>query len=195
MPCPSKPFTNKEAKVITLRNDPYFDEQAVVNRVKNLWLQLMTCRFSWDMEPLKPYFSDTLCAKEMDALKQDQESMRMRYAERPAVLDGSLSLESTDGNTEILTCHLFTRFTPRVLQKDTGAVIMEGKESFFHENWTLVRPLGTKTPRPGSAFSVNCPNCGAPFSLYKSAKCPMCHSLIPVPDFTWTVDRISGQVG
>ena len=61
--------------MITLRNDPYFDEQAVVNRVKNLWLQLMTCRFSWDMEPLKPYFSDTLCAKEMDALKKDQESM------------------------------------------------------------------------------------------------------------------------
>lgn len=181
--------------MIQLRDDPWFDEQAVLNRVKNLWMQWLSCRYTWDMEPMKPYFSESLYQKEMDGIAQDQAAMRMRYAERPAVLDATLTLGPSAPDRETLVCRLYTRFTPRVIRKDTEAVIMEGKESFFHEEWILSRPSDAKTPKPGAAFSVNCPNCGAPFSLYKSAKCPMCHSLISVPDFTWTVEQISGRVG
>ena len=181
--------------MLTIKNDPWFDGQAVINRVKNLWLQLLTCRYSWDLDPVKPYFSEELYAKETEGLRQDQEAMRMRYCERPAVLEGTLEAGPETDGKESLVCHLLTRFTPRVIQRDTEKVIMEGKESFFHEDWVLTRPAGAKTPKPGAAVSVNCPNCGAPFSLYKSAKCPMCHSLIPVRDFPWTVERISGRVG
>ena len=180
---------------MTLKDDPWFDEQAVINRIKNLWLQLHTCRYNWDLEPMKPYFSKTLYQKELDGIAQDRTEMRMRYAERPAVLAGMLTAVETVPGEERLVCHLFTRFTPRVLQKDTETDLMKAKETFFHEDWILCRHAGTKTPQPGAAFSVNCPNCGAPFSLYKSAKCPMCHSLISVPDFSWIVEEISGRVG
>ena len=181
--------------MIQLKNDPWFDEQAVVNRIKNLWLQLLTCRASWDMEPMKPYFAEGLFQKELDEIAQDRSAMRVRYSERPAVLDGSLTQGSSEPDQETLVCHLFTRFTPRLIQKDTDTILKEGKESFFHEDWVLSRPNTLKTPQPGKPFSVNCPNCGFPFSLYKSAKCPMCHSLIPIPDFTWTVEQISERVG
>lgn len=181
--------------MLILNNDPWFDAQAVINRVKNLWLQLLTCRASWDMEPMKPYFSDALYQKELKEIAQDQAETRVRLAERPAVLDGTLDAAPSASGREILLCHLFSRFTPRVIRKDTGKVIMEGRESFFHEDWMLSRPDTVKTPQPGAPFSVNCPSCGSPFSLYKSAKCPMCHALISVPDFTWKVDQISGRVG
>lgn len=181
--------------MIKLKGDPWFDEQAVINRVKNLWLQLLTCRYTWDMEPMKPYFSEALYRKELEGVSKDQESMLMRYSERPAVLDGTLSIGTASPGHEALVCHLFTRFTPRVIRKDTDAIVMEGKESFFREDWILSRPSTMRTPQPGAPFSVNCPNCGSPFSLYKSAKCPMCHSLISVPDFTWIIEQISGRVG
>ena len=181
--------------MIQIPNDPWFDEQAVISRVKNLWLQLLTCRSSWDPDPMKPYFSESLYRKELEELAQDQAAMRTRYSDRPAVLDAALTAVSGPSGQETLVCRLFTRLTPRVLRKDTGAVITEGRESFFQEDWTLTRPDHVKTPQPGAAFSVNCPNCGAPFSLYKSAKCPMCRSLIRVPDFTWTVEQISVRVG
>ena len=121
--------------------------------------------------------------------------MRMRYSERPAVLDASLETGIPAAGRETLVCHLHTRYTPQVIRKGTGETLMKGKELFFHEDWVLSRPDTVKTPPPGAAFSVNCPNCGSPFSLYKSAKCPMCRSLISVPDFTWTVERIAGRVG
>lgn len=176
-------------------NDPFFSEQAVLSRIKNLWLQLLTCRAAWDPEPLKPYFSDMLYQKELEALEKDRAAGQVRRSERPAVLDGTLDAQVPSQGREILVCHLFTRFIPRIVDHDSGKIRMEGRESFFHEDWVLTRPEGTKTPQPGAAFSVNCPNCGAPFSLYKSAKCPMCRSLIPVPDFSWTVSEISGRVG
>ena len=183
--------------MLQLKDDPWFDEQAVINRVKNLWLQLLTCRARWDLEPMQPYFSEKLYQKELKELAQDQAAMRMRYSGRPAVLEGTLTPVPTtaDSDQEMLLCRLFTRLIPREMRRDTEAVIREGKESFFHEDWILCRPKGVKTPQPGAPFSVNCPNCGAPFSLYKSAKCPMCHSLISVPDFTWTVDQITVRRG
>ena len=147
------------------------------------------------MDPMKPYFSEKLFQKELEEIAQDQAALRMRCSERPAVLDGTLSAGPASSGRETLVCHLLTRFTPRILRKDTGAVMMEGKESFFQEDWVLSRPDTVKTPQPGAPFSVSCPNCGAPFSLYKSAKCPMCRSLISVPEFTWTVEQISGKVG
>ena len=181
--------------MVNLKNDPWFDEQAVINRIKNLWLQLLTCRYNQDLEPMKPYFSQALYQKELNALRNDQASGWKRYALRPAVLDGQLTVVSLNPGQETLNCELFTRFTPRVLKGDSDLLLSEGKETFFHESWLLARPGGTKTPKPGAAFSVNCPNCGSPFSMYKTAKCPMCRSLIIVPDFTWTVEEITGQIG
>lgn len=176
--------------MIMLRDDPWFDEQAILNRIKNLWMQLQLARSDWDLSPLKPYFSKGLYQKEEGDLGRDQAEMKARYAGRPAVIDARMTAEpETDGRT-VISCELFTRLTPRILRQDTKQVLSEGRETFFHEKWILSRPVSEKTPQPGAAFSVNCPNCGAPFSLYKSAKCPMCRSLIVVPDFTWTVDRI-----
>lgn len=181
--------------MLKLKDDPWFNEQAVINRVKNLWLQRLTCLCDWDLEPMKPYFSESQYQKELDLISQDRSAMRMSCFERPAVLDASLEEGPVSAGRQTLVCRLFTRFTPQAKQKGTGKLLVSGKEMFFHEDWLLSRPAETKTPAPGAAFSVNCPNCGAPFSLYKSAKCPMCHSLIPVPDFTWTVDSITGRAG
>ena len=179
--------------MIRFPDDLWFDEDAVINRVKNLWIQLLTCRSAWDLDPMKPYMSEALYQKEAEAVHADENVLRMTLAVRPAVLDSILEKGLSEPGKDKLVCRLFTRYTPRLVQKDTEKVISEGKETFFHEEWILARPEGVKTPKPGAAFSVNCPNCGAPFSLYKSAKCPMCRSLIPVPDFIWTVEEITRQ--
>ncbi len=176
--------------MLRMEGDPWFEEKEVITRIKNLWIQLQSCRYQWDLEPLRPYFSMGLIQREEEALRKDQEAMRMRYAGRPAVLEGVLKREEDRQGQEVLLCGLHTRYIPREIARDTEKVVREGKETFFREVWVLVRPAGTKTPMPGAAFSVNCPGCGAPFSMYKSAKCPMCNALVRVPDFTWIVADI-----
>ena len=96
--------------MVIMKEDRWFDGQAVLSRVKNLWMQLLTCRFSWDLEPMKPYFSEALYRTEEESLRLDREADRARYFGRPAVLDGSLEEGMADGEREILICWMFTRY-------------------------------------------------------------------------------------
>ncbi len=177
--------------MIRIDGDPWFNEGEVLTRVKNLWMQLVSCRANWDPSPMEPYFSEALYGRLTEEIGKDQEALVKRQAGRPAVLDGTVELRESGGDEDVLVCRLFTRYNPKEVNAETGKVVKNGDETFFHEDWVLKRNAGEKTPVPGAPFSVNCPNCGAPFSMYKSAKCPMCESLIRVPDFVWTVDDIT----
>ena len=180
--------------MIQIPSDPCFDETAVENRVKNLWMQLCAARACGDPEPLKPYFSAGLYGKEEAMLREDGKAGRVRQSVRPAILSSSVSYSGEVRGREILVCHLFTRLRPLLADRATGKTLSGGQERFFRENWTLSRPAGTRTPPPGAAVTVNCPGCGYRLSLYKSAKCPFCGTLTRVPDFTWSVDDIAVRV-
>ena len=156
-------------------------------------MQLELARITGDLEPLKPYFSTHLYSVENNIMRDDQRANRLRHAIRPAILQSRLTYEGVNRNQEILVCHMLTRTRPVEIRRSSGKTVSGEEETFWREEWTLSRPAGTVTPVDGSPVSVNCPGCGAPLSLYKSAKCPFCGYLVPVPDFTWTIDRIERQ--
>ena len=175
---------------MTLPNDPYFDENAVVNRIKNLWMQYQLAHMTGDLEPLKPYFSSRLYSAEENILRDDQRADRKRYAIRPAILQSNLARGATEHGRETLICRMLTRTRPVEVRISSGKTVSGEEETFWREEWTMSRPAGALTPAEGSPVSVNCPGCGAPLSIYKSAKCPFCGSLVPVSDFNWTIERI-----
>ncbi len=177
--------------MMRLPDDPYFDSNAVEARIQNLWVQYHLALARRDLEPMKPYFSSDLYAREESLLRQDERANRMRDDTRPTVLSTELRYLGTERGEEQLLCSLFTRYTPKTLSWDSRKRLSARGETFFREEWVLSRPVGTKTPVPGKAFNAHCPGCGAPLSLYKSAKCPMCGTLTKVPDFTWTVSKIT----
>ena len=177
--------------MIQISGDSMFDEQAVLSRVQNLWMQLRLAWSSENLAPLKVYFSSSLYEKFENELRQVQRIDRIHQDVRPAILSSSLSYEGIRNGREILTCNMLTRYRPTEVKKQAGATPMGGQETFYRETWALGRPEGTLTPAPGHAFSVHCAQCGAALSLYKSAQCPFCGNLARVPDFTWTVENIS----
>ena len=177
--------------MISLAHDPLFDEGAVISRVQNLWMQLQAAHIDENMERLRPYFSSSLYQREEAALRDAQRAGRIRQAVRPAILNCSMSYEGEDRGHEKLACRMLTRSRPFETRKSTGTVVAGGQETFYREVWTLSRPAGALTPKEGTAVTVHCPGCGGTMSLYKSAVCPFCGRLVPVPDFTWTVDDIS----
>ena len=172
-------------------NDPLFDGTAVLNRIKNLWMQLCLAKISGDMEPLKPYFSPRLYEAEENLIREARKVDRIREDVRPAILQSSLSAGGSENGREKLVCHMLTRSRPLEIRQSSETTVAGGMEVFRRETWTLSRPLGTKTPGERSPVSVSCPGCGSPLALYKSAKCPFCGKLVPVSDFTWTVDSIT----
>ena len=178
---------------MTIPGDPLFDETDVENRIKNLWMQLQLARSSGDPEPLKPYFSAHLYSTEENKLRDDLKADRIRHTIRPVVLRSNLTYEGVDRGQEKLACHMVTRTRPEEIRRSRGKTVAGGEETFWREEWILTRPAGSATPAAGSPVSVSCPGCGSPLSLYKSAKCPFCGSLVPVSDFTWKVERIDAE--
>lgn len=174
-------------------NDPLFDGTTVINRVKNLWMQLCLAKITGDLEPLKPYFSPKLYEAQENLIRQARRTDRVMQDVRPAILQSSLDDGGTENGREKLLCHLYTRSRPTEIRMSSGKTVAGGAETFWCEVWTLSRPVNTLTPAEGSAVSVSCPGCGSPLSLYKSAKCPFCGALAQVRHFTWTVDSISAQ--
>ena len=172
-------------------NDPLFDATAVINRVKNLWMQLCLARTTGDLEPLKVYFSPRLYNAQENLIREDLRADRIHQAVRPAILQSSLTSGGTENGRELVNVHLMTRSRPTEIRRSNGKTVAGGAEAFRQETWTLSRPRDTKTPGENTAASVSCPGCGSPLALYKSAKCPFCGALVRVSDFTWTVDSIS----
>ncbi len=177
--------------MITIAQDPLFDEAAVSSRIQNLWMQLQAAHIDEDLKPLKPYFSASLYQREEALIRDAQRAGRIRQAVRPAILNWTMSWEGVQQGREILVCHMLTRSRPLEVRKSTGTTVAGGQETFYRENWTLSRPQGTLTPDENTAVTVHCPGCGATMSLYKSAVCPFCGHMVRVPDFTWTVDDIT----
>lgn len=179
--------------MIQLKQDPLFNEDAVAGRIQNLWMQYQAARTEEDLKPLWPYFTDELYAQEEAQIRDARLADRIRDAVRPAILNRSVSYEGVVQGREILTCHMLTRCRPRETDKKTGEAA-DGAETFYREDWTLSRPQGTLTPREGTAITVHCPGCGATMSMYKSAVCPFCKRMVRVPDFTWTVEKITRRI-
>ena len=177
--------------MITLEQDPLFDETVVCSRVQNLWMQLQAAHIEEDLKPLKPYFSASLYQREEAQLRDAQKVDRIRQTVRPAILNWTMTYEGIRQGREVLNCHLLTRSRPLEIKKSSGVTVAGGQETFYREDWILSRPSGTKTPPENSAVTVHCPGCGASMSLYKSAVCPFCGKTVRVPDFTWTVEEIT----
>ena len=172
--------------------DAYFDPHAAAERLCNLWFQVVTAHLTRDPEPLKPYFSEELYALLQRSL-DGYRSRNVRYvALRPSVLQSEITYAGVRGGRQEAECALFTRLIPSEQADGSELNAYRGREVFSHEVWTLSRPRDAVTRKPGTAVSTHCEGCGAPLSLYKSAKCPFCGKLVAVPDFNWTVQSVTG---
>ena len=174
--------------------DPHFDAAAVSSRIINLWFQVINAHLTQDAEPLKPYFSPAL----YNRLEQSLDRFRLQgviYSPiRPAVLQCNSISACVSGSQQKLTCTLLSRMIPQVLHDGSPLSTGNRNEVVSNEIWTLCRAADAVTPLPDQAVSVHCTKCGAPLSLYRSAKCPFCSNLVPVPDFNWTVEDIFGAI-
>ena len=102
-----------------------------------------------------------------------------------------LGWKQEDGN-DIMIAKLQTRIVDYVVDDATGNVIRGSNtaEKFMTYEWNLIRTSGRQTSKISGENASNCPNCGAPINLNKSAKCEYCGSIIETDDFDWVLSGI-----
>lgn len=180
--------------------DPNFSEEAMKQKISNLYVQMQNAWQNKDLESLRPYFTDAQFNQFDRQLDEFKKSGCTNYIERIAVLDVSLRGWSEDETNEKLVAMLNTRIIDYTVNDKSGEVVSGDKraERFMTYEWTLIRSKGMKTPEETESSNSQgttgrtCPKCGAPLDLNQSAKCPYCGSVISAQDYDWVIAQIKG---
>lgn len=176
------------------QTDPLFSEEAVTEKISNLYVQMQNCCTEKNLEPLRPYFTDTLYAqfdRQVEILRKAGQTNRI---ERISVLDVDLLGYTTDDANDTIYANVKTRIVDYIVDDRTGAIVSGSStaEKFMEYEWALIRSKGTLTQENDEQKVINCPNCGAPVNINHSAKCEYCDSVITLPDFDWAISSVKG---
>ena len=174
--------------------DPDFSEEAVKQRLSNLYVQMQNCWTDRDISPLRGDFTDEQFAQYDRQLQRYRSEGQTPVVERIAVMDVNFSGVKQDDTHDILVATLATRITTYVKNDSDGKIVSgnPNAEKFMRYEWTLIRPKGSKTLAQKTDAAFNCPNCGAPMDINKSAKCPYCGSIVNRSDYDWVISGIKG---
>lgn len=185
---PGLPIDDLKAK------DPNFNEQALLEKVGNEYVQMQQAWQNKDWEPMRAIMTDALfnqMARQLDVLKQRGLT---NFVERIAVLDARIQRYAVEGDNDVLVIRLNTRICDYTVDDKTQQVVSgdRNRELFMTYDWKLIRQKDRKTLAQASLTEVSCPNCGAPLSLNQSGKCPYCDAVITLSDHDWALSVIKG---
>ena len=174
--------------------DPEFSAEDLKEWISNSYVRLQQAWQAKDLSPVQTILSGAYYAQMTSQLDAYIKLRRTNVIERPAVLGVTLKGWRSDGGQDIIVAELRTRIKDYVVEDDTGKVVGGDAEHerFMEYEWTLSRTSGATTSRDDGTFASNCPNCGAPIDLNKSAICPYCDSVIKKDRHDWVISTIRG---
>ena len=175
--------------------DENFSPEDLKEWLQNLYFKMQDCCVKRDVEPIRPYFADSLWQQFDRQMQGLRAARRTNYVERIAVLSVDLRGWYQDKGEDVIVAEIYARITDYTVNDDTGKVISGSKtcEKFMTYEYALSRPTGKKTDAFRTGVSErHCPNCGAPLSVNESIKCPYCGSVLTFGDHDWTVYSIKG---
>ena len=172
--------------------DPGFSEAAFKEKLSNLFVQMQQCWQNKNLETLRPYFSDGFYAQMDRQLDPYRQNGRTKMIERVAVMDVQLSGFKQEEGRDVMIARLKTRFTTYTIDDKTGNMLSGSRsaEKFMDYEWELSRASGKTTQADGGVTVQNCPNCGAPVNINRTAKCEYCGSIITVDSYDWVLGGI-----
>lgn len=145
--------------------DPDFSESMFREKAVNLFIRLYNCESKKDIEGVSPYIERDFFEKYSSFFHRKESN------ERVAVLDANVK--------------------GRYEKDDYDHIIIDMKvragDSFDDLEFDFCRCVGLKTI-PQSKFNAqNCPHCGAPVNINRTARCEYCDSILDTDNFNWKV--------
>lgn len=172
--------------------DENFDQTDVVEDISNWYVRMQNAWTAGDFSPMQPYFSDALYSQFARQLKQMKSQNLTNYVENISVLGVNLQGWYEEGGQDFLVAKVQTRITDYTVNA-SGDVVSghKDREKFMTYRWILSRTSGVMSGEDKSEMT-NCPNCGAPIDLNKSAKCPYCDTVLESSEHSWVISAIQG---
>lgn len=174
--------------------DNGFSQTSFKEELSNMYIRFQNAWQNKNLDDVRPCLSGDFYAKVERQLEPYRKNKQTNKIERISVLGVELMGWKQESGNDIIIANLQTRIVDYVVDDTTGNVIKGSNtdEKFMLYEWTLMRTSGKTTGETDAKNAANCPNCGAPLNLNKSAKCEYCGSIIEADDFDWVLSDIKG---
>ena len=176
------------------QKDPNFNEQALLEKVGNQYIQMQNAWQNKDWEPMRAIMTDALYNQMARQLQALIDAKQTNYVERIAVLETRIVRYAIEGDNDVLVVRLSTRITDYTKDDRTDAIVSGSttRELFMVYDWKLIRQKDKKTLNQPSVTQISCPNCGAPLDINHTGKCPYCGTIVTLSDHDWALSVIKG---
>ncbi len=179
--------------------DPGFELIPLLDKSKQLFLDLQSAWFRRDLTRVRPFLSDATYQRLNVQLRLlDAQQIRDAIAE-VQVLD--LQLVGLDQNPFYDTVHVRIRASMRdtdvpstFSDDDAEAAARRSMVEAFTEVWSFVRKPGAVTKLGEDAYQGKCPNCGGPFNGGAANSCEFCGAVVNSGNYDWTLAEITQGV-
>lgn len=176
------------------QKDPNFNEQALLEKVGNQYIQMQNAWQNKDWESMRSIMTDALYNQMARQLQALIDAKQTNYVERIAVLESRIVRYAVEGDNDVLVIRLSTRITDYTKDDRTGNIISGSttRELFMVYDWKLIRQQDKKTLNQPSLTQISCPNCGAPLNINHTGQCPYCGTVVTLSDHDWALSVIKG---
>lgn len=174
--------------------DPEFSEEELKEWISNSYVRLQKAWQNKDLTPVQTLLSDAYFAQMTSQLENYKRLRRTNMIDRVAVFGVTLLGWRQESGCDVISANIRAKICDYVVDDKTGNVVSgdPSKEKLMEYEWTLSRTSGEKSGKSEGTTASNCPNCGAPIDLNKSAKCPYCDSVIKSAKHDWVIVTIKG---
>lgn len=176
------------------QKDPNFNEQALLEKVGNQYIQMQNAWQNKDWEPMRAIMTDALYNQMARQLQALIDAKQTNYVERIAVLETRIVRYAVEGDNDVLVVRLSTRITDYTKDDRTDEIVSGSttRELFMVYDWKLIRQKDKLTLNQPSVTQISCPNCGAPLDINHTGKCPYCGTIVTLSDHDWALSVIKG---
>ncbi len=192
---PASPVDYLTLPIETLKEkDPNFNEQVLLEKVGNQYIQMQNAWQNKDWEPMRAIMTDALYNQMARQLQALIDAKQTNFVERIAVLETRIVRYAIEADNDVLVVRLSTRITDYTQDDRTGSIINGSmtRELFMVYDWKLIRQKDKKTLNQPSVTQISCPNCGAPLDINHTGKCPYCGTIVTLGDHDWALSVIKG---
>ena len=174
--------------------DPNFNEQVLLEKVGNQYIQMQNAWQNKDWEPMRAIMTDALYNQMARQLQSLIDAKQTNFVERIAVLETRIVRYAVEADNDVLVVRLSTRITDYTQDDRTGNIVSGSmtRELFMVYDWKLIRQKDKKTLNQPSVTQISCPNCGAPLNINHTGKCPYCGTIVTLSDHDWALSVIKG---
>lgn len=170
---------------------PDWSQEAFLNRVAYIFLQLQQAWSSQQFELARPFETESLFQTHRYWIEGYQRDGLVNQLSDIKVEKMELSNVDTDAFFDAITVRVFASMIDVTLDKSSGKLLSGNpkKPRRFSEYWTLIRKVGFKGKESGNPAS--CPSCGAPLdNVNQAGSCEYCGAKLTLGDFDWTLAQI-----